>query len=81
MWIVPIEAGLEYMRTVAFGANLSNEQLQAMGNDNGPFACRDIEDKTGKYEEVVNRCGPAKSCRLFMVEAALYVIRFSSQLL
>ena len=27
VWIVPIEAGLEYMRTVFFESNLSNEKL------------------------------------------------------
>merc|ERR1712172_320762 len=47
VWIVPIEAGLDYMRTIAFDANLSNEQLKAQGKDNGPFACKDIEEKTG----------------------------------
>merc|ERR1711964_152316 len=63
VWIVPIEAGLEYMRTTFFGANLSNEQLKAQGKDSGPFACADIENQTGKYEKTRNRCGPAKSCR------------------
>merc|ERR1712126_789676 len=51
VWIVPIEAGLEYMRTTFFGANLSNEQLKAQGKENGPFACADIEEQTGKYEK------------------------------
>jgi len=63
VWIVPIEAGLDYMKTIAFGANLSNEQLKAQGKDNGPFACKDIEEKTGKYDKSFNRCGPSKSCR------------------
>ena len=64
MWIVPVESGLEYMRSLFFGANLSNEQLIAQGKDSGPFACADIENQTGKYEKTRNRCGPAKSCRL-----------------
>ena len=64
VWIVPVESGLEYMRSLFFGANLSNEQLIAQGKDNGPFACADIENQTGKYEKTRNRCGPAKSCRL-----------------
>merc|ERR1712010_304860 len=51
------------MRSLFFGANLSNEQLIAQGKDNGPFACADIENQTGKYEKTRNRCGPAKSCR------------------
>merc|ERR1719490_702039 len=63
VWIVPVESGLEYMRSLFFGANLSNEQLIAQGKDNGPFACADIENQTGKYEKTRNRCGPAKSCR------------------
>lgn len=67
VWIVPIEAGLDYMKTIAFGANLSNEQLKAQGKDNGPFACKDIEEKTGKYDKSFNRCGPSKSCRLLNI--------------
>ena len=67
MWIVPIEAGLEYMKTLFFGANLSNEQLKDQGKDNGPFACSDIENMTGKYDKTINRCGPAKSCRFICV--------------
>merc|ERR1711971_1013911 len=27
------------------------------------FACKDIEEKTGKYDKSFNRCGPSKSCR------------------
>ena len=68
VWIVPIEAGLEYMKTTFFGANLSNEQLKAQGKENGPFACADIEEQTGKYEKTRNRCGPAKSCRYYPME-------------
>ena len=81
VWIVPIEAGLDYMKTIAFDANLSNEQLKAQGKDNGPFACKDIEEKTGKYDKSFNRCGPSKSCRLADIiplksESTLMFFRF-----
>jgi len=58
VWIVPVKAGLDYMRNP-----LSNEQLIAAGKTSGPFACSDIEEQTGKYESNENKCGNAKSCR------------------
>jgi len=58
VWIVPVKAGLDYMRNP-----LSNEQLIAAGKTSGPFACSDIEEQTGKYGSNENKCGNAKSCR------------------
>merc|ERR1712226_65250 len=64
VWVVPIEAGISYMEAVASGQySMTNEELLFAGKGGGPFACKDIEDKTGKYDVHKNRCGPAKSCR------------------
>ena len=64
VWVVPIEAGISYMEAVAAGQySMTNEELLFAGKGGGPFACKDIEDKTGKYDVHKNRCGPAKSCR------------------
>ena len=52
------------MEAVAAGQySMTNEELLFAGKGGGPFACKDIEDKTGKYDVHKNRCGPAKSCR------------------
>jgi len=65
VWIVPIRAGIDYMQHVdAEGRTLSNEDLIALGKSNeSPFGCQDIEEKTGKYDEMKNRCGTPQSCR------------------
>merc|ERR1712112_506632 len=63
VWIVPVEKGLEYMTTLDFKFNWSNEALKKMGKKSGPFKCEDIENQTGKYDRAQNRCGPAKNCR------------------
>jgi len=62
-WIVPVSSGIDYMEAEFLGKSYSNEALTASGKTDGPFACQDIEDKTGKYDSGKNRCGPKKSCR------------------
>ena len=51
------------MRYLLNDSHHSNEQLIDLGKDNGPFACRDIEEKTGKYDKDNNKCGSPQSCR------------------
>jgi len=63
VWIVPVEAGLEYMTTLDFKFNWSNEALKKMGKKTGPFKCEDIENQTGKYDRAQNRCGRSLVCR------------------
>jgi len=58
VWIVPIKAGLEYMKTP-----LPNAVLLSMGKATGPFACADIENETGTYDRTKFRCGNPLSCR------------------
>merc|ERR1712038_1408565 len=47
VWIVPVQAGIDYMQDLFFDSNFSNEQLIELGKDKGPFACADIENQTG----------------------------------
>jgi len=63
VWIVPVSAGIDYMEAHDHGNSMSNEQLIAAGKGSGPFACQDIEDRTGKYDPHKNRCGPSQSCK------------------
>jgi len=63
VWIVPVEAGIDYMQSLDYKFNWSNEDLKGMGKKGGPFKCEDIENQTGKYDKHLNRCGPAKVCR------------------
>jgi len=58
VWVVPINAGLEYMK-----GPLPQMVLASMGKDNGPFQCKDIEEKTGKYDSKLQRCGNPLSCK------------------
>jgi hypothetical protein len=62
VWIVPVQAGIDYMQTLIGGFSMSNADLMANGKAKGPFACEDIEEQTGKYEKAKNRCGPSKTC-------------------
>ena len=63
MWIVPVKAGIDYMRASEGGMVLSNEELVAAGKASGPFACQDIEDRTGKYDAAANKCGGGRACK------------------
>ena len=63
MWIVPVKSGIDYMRASEGGMVLSNEELVAAGKASGPFACQDIEDKTGKYDTAANKCGGGRACQ------------------
>merc|ERR1711872_1150847 len=59
VWIVPVKAGIDYMRNP-----LSQSQLMDLGkSDDSPFGCQSIEDKTGIYDAKQNRCGNAQSCK------------------
>jgi len=58
VWVVPVQTGLEYMKTP-----LPQMVLQSMGKTSGPFACADIENQTGKYDKFKFRCGNPISCR------------------
>jgi len=59
VWIVPVKAGIDYMRNP-----LSHQQLMDLGkSDDSPFGCQSIEDKTGIYDAKQNRCGNAQSCK------------------
>ena len=60
VWIVPVKAGIEYMKNP-----LTHEQLMELGkSDDSPFGCQSIEDKTGIYDSTKNRCGSGQSCKL-----------------
>lgn len=61
VWIVPVRSGIAYMESCSLGMCLSNEDLLALGKAEGPFACQDIEDGTGKYAG--SPCGEPKACR------------------
>merc|ERR1711892_544768 len=64
VFIVPIEAGLEYMKKP-----LPMQVLQNWGKqDNSPFGCEAIEAQSGKYANF--RCGGGQSCRFNVTEPA-----------
>jgi len=58
VWVVPIVAGIEYMKSP-----LPQVVLQSMGKTAGPFKCNDIEDQTGLYDKLLYRCGNPLSCK------------------
>jgi len=64
VWIVPVKAGIDYMRNP-----LSQQQLVELGkSDESPFGCQAIEDKTGIYDSTKNRCGNAQACKFAVDE-------------
>jgi len=62
-WILPVQAGIDYMQNNDLQFSYSNDDLLAMGKTRGPFACDDIENQTGKYDKSKHRCGAPKSCK------------------
>jgi len=59
VFIVPVEAGLEYMKKPAPMTVLQNWGKK----DISPFGCESIENETGKYDKTKHRCGGSQSCR------------------